>query len=770
MNTEYVMGYSISKLINVLIKGLSPAYSGSNAKTPHKVVVNIMIKQTSIFIFGAFLTLIGLSSCYGKTHSPSLAEAAPAKTEIATDEQVEQHSAELKVIDELLEQFHYKDYELNNEFSRKILTSYLKELDPGRLYFTQHDINTFNQHRDLFDDDVRNGNLKPALGIFRVYQQRVKQRSDFAAKRILQPFDFNIKESYVLDHSKSAWAKSTKALDDIWRKRIKNDLINQQLADKSEESIETLKKRYENLAKRSTQIKSNEIFQIIANAYAGALEPHTSYFSPRASEEFNIQMRLSLDGIGAVLRTDKEHTKIVSIVPGGPADMTGKLKSGDRIIAIAQGKNGKMVDVIGWRLSDVVTIIRGKKGSTVVLSILPNQTGLGGKPVNIAIVRDKIKLEHQAAKKRIIDVKTALGQSKIGVIDLPSFYIDFEARGRGDKDYRSTTRDVKKLLNELKADNIDGLVIDLRGNGGGSLSEVISLTGLFIDTGPVVQVNDVSGRTSVHRDIVPGITYNGPLAVMVDRGSASASEIFAGAIKDYKRGLIIGETTFGKGTVQTILPLNAYTKEKFNIPLGQVKITTAQFFRINGESTQFHGVKPDISWPLPEVNEDFGERSLDNALPWKRIENAKYSYSPNALQASVIITEDSISKERILHTPKFLSTLRKLELLTEAGNEKAVSLNLQQRQIKRKKFNSEILQIENELQAANNLPTFKTIKALQKYQEEQSDDIFNKKKRPVDVFLQETANILNDMRFLSAGARAVPANVATQHSAGAIAN
>ena len=729
-----------------------------------------MIKRTSIFFFGAFLTLVGLSSCYGKTHTSTtnLTDALPVKSELASDEQVEKHSPELKVIDALLEQFHYKDYQLDNNFSRKILASYLKELDPNRSYFTQKDINLFNKHRDLFDDDIRKGDLKPALKIFRIYQQRVKERSNFAANRVLQPFDFTINESYVLDRSKKPWAKDTKELDDIWRKRIKNDLINQKLADKEDESVETLKKRYQNLTKRSTQVKSNEIFQIIANAYAGALEPHTSYFSPRASEEFNIQMRLSLDGIGAVLRTDKEHTKIVSIVPGGPADMTGKLKSGDRIIAIAQGKDGKMVDVIGWRLTDVVNIIRGKKGTTVVLSVLPSQTGLGGKPVNIAIVRDKIKLEHQAAKKRIIKAKTTLGESKIGVIDLPSFYIDFEARSRGDKDYRSTTRDVKKLLNELKAENIDGLVIDLRGNGGGSLSEVISLTGLFIDRGPVVQVNDVSGRTSIHTDTISGVAYNGPLAVMVDRGSASASEIFAGAIKDYKRGLIIGETTFGKGTVQTILPLNAYTKEKFDKPLGQVKITTAQFFRINGESTQFHGVKPDIFWPLPKADQDFGERSLDNALPWKKIRNAHYNYAPNALQQSVVTTEDAISKQRILQTPKFLATIRKLELLTEAGNEKTVSLNLQQRQAKRKKFNAELLKIENELQAADNLPTFKTVKGLQKYHEDQNDDIFSKKERPADVFLKETANILNDMRYLSAGV--VSKNLANKQGVDAPAN
>lgn len=732
-----------------------------------------MLNRLSIVLLGTFLTIVGLSSCYGKTQT-SLSSESPstpsATLEAENDVLAQRHSYELKVINELLQQFHYKEFTLDDNFSRKILASYLKELDPGRLYFTQQDINKFKKHQDLFDDDIRKGNIKPALEIFRTYQQRVKERSEFAARRVEQPFDFTKDEDYLLDRSKAPWAANSKELDEIWRKRIKNDLINQKLADKSEDSIETLHKRYLNLSKRMAQLKGNEIFQMIVNAYANALEPHTAYFSPRASEEFNIQMRLSLDGIGAVLRTDKEHTKIVSIVPGGPADRSGKLKPGDRIIAIGQGKNGKMVDVIGWRLSDVVNIIRGKKGTTVVLSVLPAQTGLGGKPTKVAIVRDKIKLENQAAKKRILKVKTALGESRIGVIDLPSFYIDFEARSRGDKNYRSTTRDVKKLIRELQAEHIDGLVIDLRGNGGGSLSEVISLTGLFIDKGPVVQVNDVTGRTNVHKDTNRGVVYDGPLAVMVDRGSASASEIFSGAIKDYKRGIIIGETTFGKGTVQTILPLSSYSNKEFKKPLGQMKITTAQFFRINGESTQFHGVKPDITWQLPKSDEDFGESSLDNALPWKKITSARYALFPKAIQEALIARETSISRKRLQQSPKFLATLKKLELLTKASEEKTVTLNLEKRKQKREKFNQQLLAIENQLQAANNLPTFKTIKELQKYQEEKSDDIFSKKERPADVFLTETANILNDLRYLQAGKGADFKNVAKKANSEALAD
>ena len=657
--------------------------------------------------------VLGLSSCYGNTSNDTLTEATNPVSEAEKTAALQRHSYELGIIDVLIEQYHYKDYQLNNEFSRKILESYLKQLDPNRLYFTKADIVEFNQHRDKFDDDIKTGNLEPSLSIFRTYQQRVKERSEFAAKRINEAFDFTKKENYHLDRSKSNWAENVYALNDLWRKRIKNDLINQRLSQKDDESIATLKKRYENLSKRTSQITSNETFQIIANAYAAALEPHTSYFSPRASEEFNIQMRLSLDGIGAVLRTDKEHTQIVNVVPGGPADLTGNIKAGDRIIAIGQGEKGKMIDVVGWRLSDVVNIIRGKKGSTVVLSVLPSATGLSGKSKKVPIVRDKIKLEYQAAKKRIIDVKTKLGHSKIGIIDLPSFYIDFEARSKGDKNYRSTTRDVTRLINELKAEKIDGLVIDLRGNGGGSLSEVISLTGLFIDHGTVVQVNDSKGIISRHNDNDRGVTYNGPLAVMIDRGSASASEIFAGAIKDYKRGIILGETTFGKGTVQTILPLNAYSREQFSKPLGQIKITTAQFFRVNGESTQFHGVKPDISWPVPKPNDEFGERSLDNALPWKKIAKVNYPLYSMPFSPTIVSQEDKLSKARIVNSKKFQITIRKMQLLISAGNKKVLSLNLATRKNERELFNKKLLQIENQLRILDNKPTFKTIADLQ---------------------------------------------------------
>ena len=716
--------------------------------------MNIRIKKSglsSLLSLSIKTTLLSsafiLSGCLGTSPSATIIESANAteNSTMTVEQLTPRHSFEYKIINSMLKRYHYKKFDLDDAFSGKILDQYLDQLDPSKVYFTAADIKQFNLHRDKFDDYINEGNTEVAVNIFKKYQQRINERSQYAIKRIEQPFSLDTDGEYLLDREDAMWESDVAALNTLWEKRIKNAYINEILADtKPAEAVKKLKKRYTNMTKRTSQIKPNELFQTIVNAYAGAIEPHTSYLSPRSSEQFDINMSLSLSGIGAVLRTDEDHTKIVSVVPGGPADLTGQISAGDRIIGVGQKTASSIKDIVGWRLSDVVNIIRGEKGSTVVLSVLPNATGLSGKPKTVKIVRDKIKLEHQAASKRIIEIERPNGKIKVGVIELPSFYIDFKARNRGDKDYAGTTRDVKKLLLELNKEGIDDLIIDLRGNGGGSLSEVVSLTGLFIDTGPVVQINDTTGRTDILKDEDPGVLYDGPMAVLIDKGSASASEIFAGAIQDYQRGIIIGATTFGKGTVQTVLPLDSYTRKTFDKPLGQIKITSAQFFRINGESTQHKGVIPDLAWNLPQIEGDFGERAYKNALPWRRIEIAEHRDFDGAFSVKDIQQAKVKSQARIANNEKYKTTVDRVKLLVDAGNEKTASLNLAKRKAKRALFDKQLLSLENKLQLANGLPAYKTIKELRDAQEKRNDDIFTKK--PVDVFLNEAAHILTDLQ------------------------
>jgi carboxyl-terminal processing protease len=436
--------------------------------------------------------------------------------------------------------------------------------------------------------------------------------------------DFTLDESIELDREKSPWAKNEDEVRELWRKRVKNDWLRLKLAGKEEKAIrETLDKRYENYITRIRKLNNEDVFQMFMNAYATAIEPHTNYLGPRSADNFDIAMRLSLEGIGAVLQTRDEYTVIREIVPGSPAALSGKLKVGDRIVGVAQG-NAPFTDVLGWRIDDVVQLVRGEKGTTVRLDILPGDAGPDAKHVSVSMVRKKISMEEQAAKKSIIEVKDGAFKRRIGVISLPTFYLDFEARRRGDKDYRSATRDVARILGELKKEKVDNVLIDLRNNGGGSLTEAIELTGLFIDKGPVVQQRDAQGRIEVEADLQPGLAWDGPMGVLINRGSASASEIFAAAVQDYGRGLVIGEPSFGKGTVQTLIDLDRFSPAE-KVRYGELKMTIAQFFRINGGTTQLRGVTPDIKLPVLSDLESFGESSYDNALPWVAIKPASYA-------------------------------------------------------------------------------------------------------------------------------------------------
>ncbi|PKL94850.1 MAG: tail-specific protease [Gammaproteobacteria bacterium HGW-Gammaproteobacteria-8] len=524
-----------------------------------------------------------------------------------------------------LTSYHYQGQELNDELSERIFVQYLRMLDPNRMYFLESDIEQLDRHRLRLDDALRTAEIEPAFEIFALYQRRVEQRIEYAEALLesTTEFDFTVDESYGFDRSEAAWAAENAELDEIWRKRIKNDWLGLKLAEREVDDIRgTLIKRYGMIRKRVSEFNGSDVFQFFMNAFATSIEPHSSYMSPRLAENFEISMKLSLDGIGALLSSDGEYVEIQEVVKGGPADLDGRLKAGDRIIGVAQGDEA-VVDVVGWRLDDVVDLIRGERETRVQLEILPAETGLKGPAAMLELVRNEVKLEEQAAKASIEEIETDAGVRRIGVIKVPVFYVDFRGRARNEPNYRSSTRDVRRLINELRSAEIDGLLIDLRGNGGGALVEATTMTGLFIDEGPVVQVRDARGRVTIETDNEPGMAWDGPLAVLVNRSSASASEIFAAAIQDYGRGIILGEPTFGKGTVQNLFNLDNYVTDK-DKQLGQLKLTMAKFFRINGGSTQERGVEPDIRLPSYGDPSDYGESSLDYAMPWSSIDSLEF--------------------------------------------------------------------------------------------------------------------------------------------------
>lgn len=523
-----------------------------------------------------------------------------------------------------LSRYHYAVRPLDDALSSEIFDRYLKSLDPERLYFTQADIDSFAELRTRLDDAILQSDLQPPFALYQRFDERVAERFAEARQLLQQDFDFSVAESYPLDRSKAPWPKDDDEARDLWRKRVKNDWLRLKLAGKDSQAIrETLGKRYDNALTRSRRTRSDDVFQTFMNAYAGAIEPHTSYLGRGAADSFDISMRLSLVGIGAVLQERDEYITIRELSPGGPAARSGKLAAGDRIVGVGQGDGSPVVDVVGARVDEVVKMIRGTKDTRVVLDILPAGASPDAQHKHVTLVRDKIKLEEQAARKSVI--KGGSGQ-RIGVITLPAFYEDFEGRRRGDKDFRSASRDVARLAEELKKEGVAGLILDLRNNGGGSLREAVELTGLFIDTGPVVQQRSADGKVAIESDDKPGVVWNGPLAVMINRGSASASEILAAALQDYGRALIVGEPSFGKGTVQTLVDLDRVANKEKPV-LGELKMTVAQFFRVNGGTTQLKGVTPDIRFPSAFEADEFGETGFDNALPWREIAPAAYQAS-----------------------------------------------------------------------------------------------------------------------------------------------
>ena len=636
------------------------------------------------------------------------------------------------LITQLLSRHHYKKTSLNDEFSSDLLDRYLNALDPNRSFFLQSDVDGFQVHADRLDDMLRRAQVEVAFDIFKRFRRRVDERVAVALKYLGQDWTFDQDERYVFDRSAANWAVSTDELNDLWRRRVKNDILSQRLAGREKADIlDTLAKRYERVARRVQQLNSNDVFQLYMSSYGRNIEPHTTYMSPRSSENFRIRMSLSLEGIGAALQTENEYTVVRRIITGGPAELDKRLKVDDRIVGVAQGDD-TMVDVVAWRLEDVVDLIRGKKGTTVRLQILPKGAAATGKTRVIDIVRDKVKLEEQAAKSQVIEFPESVGR-KVGVIDLPTFYMDIEARSRGEEDYRSTTRDVRRLLGELQSEGVDGVIIDLRGNSGGSLVEATELTGLFIDSGPVVKMVYSSGRVQENRDDDAGVAYDGPLAVLVDQFSASASEIFAGAIQDYRRGLIIGEPTFGKGTVQHLVPLDQYAQSG-TTGLGHLKITVAKFFRVNGHSTQHRGVIPDIIFPTAVGLESVGERALENALEWSKIEAS--SYVPHGPMGGHIEDLRVRHEDRVNADPGFSYLVREAKLAKDSAERKSISLSEPLRQAERDERERSSLARENELRVAKGLPV--------RDPSDESNDVTGLDEVLGDAVLNETARILLD--------------------------
>lgn len=582
----------------------------------------------------------------------------------------------------------YRPRALDETLSADIFKRYLDALDGGKQFFTAADVAKFGAYKTRMGDAVRSGELDPAYDIFTIYRQRVQQRVAYARSLLKQDFDFSGNQRWEYDRKDAPWAASTQELDAIWKKSVMNDWLRLKLAGKKPDDIrKTLDKRYANLQRTVDEFKSEDVFQAFLNSYTSAIDPHTDYFTPRTAENFNQSMSLSLEGIGAVLQRQDDLVAIREIVPGGPADLSGKLKVGDRIVAVGQGKSGPMTDVIGWRIDDVVAQIRGKKDTQVRIEYIPVESGIDGKHAQVTITRQKVKLEEQAAKSETITLPAANGepQRRIGVIKLPAFYQDFEGRRRNPNDFTSATRDIAKLLAQFKAQNVDGVVMDLRGNGGGSLDEAVELTGLFIDKGPVVQVRESGGRVTVNSDRKPGVAWDGPLAVLINRGSASASEIFAGAIQDYGRGLVIGETSFGKGTVQNMVDLDRWPANE-TARFGQVKLTIAQFFRVAGGSTQHKGVVPDIAFPVSVDASEYGESTYDNALPWTRIAAVPHTQYGNF--APLLPKLEALHASRVAKDKEFQWWTEDVATFRAEAAKKYVSLNEAERRAERDKQDS----------------------------------------------------------------------------------
>ncbi|MEM7283452.1 MAG: carboxy terminal-processing peptidase [Pseudomonadota bacterium] len=665
----------------------------------------------------------------------SLATGSNIGKEIST-RPTERHARISKMITQLFERNHYQQKKINDALSSDIYDRYLEALDGNRRYLLEEDVLAFEKYRYKLDDYVRQGNMYPVFEMFDVYKARAQFRVSYALDLLETEPDFEIDEIYEFDRTEAPWAKNEAELNEIWRKSVKSDALSLMLADRGwEETQEVLEKRYRRVLKRFDQINSDDIFETFVNAYADTLDPHSSYFSPRNSEEYRIQMSLSYEGIGASLALEDDYVKVLAIIPGGPAAAAETIKPNDRITAVGQDGKEELVDVVGWRLDDVVQLIRGKRGTNVRLQLLRAGALPGDQEEIVTLMRDKVKLEEQAAKSEVLKVPHEGEDISVGVIEIPTFYRDYDAYARGEKDFRSTTADVAKLITELEEQGVEGLIVDLRGNGGGHLREAIELTGLFIESGPVVQLRDTRQTVQKLDDDDPRVAYHGPVAVLVNRFSASASEIFAAAIQDYGRGIVIGQRTYGKGTVQNLYNLDRRGLSRWlggdesGEGFGQLTLTMGKYYRVSGESTQHRGVMPDIALPSSIDDEDVGESTQETALPWDEIDSTDFP-TISSLDGTIASLTQTHT-DRVAEDPDFRYLVGRVEAQDAQREKTFVSLNINDRREERESLRQAQLDRENKRRAAQGLEPIETMEE------------FEASERP-DIQLNEAASVVAD--------------------------
>jgi carboxyl-terminal processing protease len=696
------------------------------APTSSQPVAPARRRVTLFFSLPALVVVCGLLA--GTAQAPVAKAVATASAQDLSP--TERQRRVSKLVSNVIERSHYRQSPINDPVSALVLDRFIEQLDGARSYFLASDIAEFERFKYQLDDAVVAGQLEPVFAIFNRFQLRNRERVTHALELLKTEPDFTVDESFEFDRAKAPWAQTPAELNEIWRQRVKNDAVSLMLTEKTwAETRDILHKRYERVLKRTEQVTSDDIFEVFMNAFAHVFDPHSSYFSPRNSEEYRIQMSLSYEGIGASLQLVDDYVTVLNVLPGGPAAVNGTLSANDRIIAVGEGRKGKLVDVIGWRLDDVVQIIRGKVGTTVRLQILPAGAAPGSAEKQLELVRNKVTLEAQAAQKEVRKVKRGDQDMVVGVINVPSFYQDFEAKSSGEKDYRSTTRDVRRLIDELKQEGVSSLIMDLRGNGGGHLTEATALSGLFIPTGPIVQLRETGGRVEVLDDPEPSVAWDGPLIVLVDRFSASASEIFAAAIQDYGRGIVVGQQTYGKGSVQNLYPLDRYALGP-DPGFGQLTVTIGKYYRVTGESTQHRGVQPDIAMPTAISAEEVGESTRESALPWDRIRPVDFGHETQLTQAVAAL--EQAHEERIAADPDFRTLLADLESFDRIRTQKKVSLNLKTRIAEREQLEKERVDRENARRTAHGLQPVAKLADLNGVD-------------PPDAVLAETAEIAADL-------------------------